>query len=86
LQTLGFERAVRPHTVLRFIAYTAFVVSVLYFKISNRPASDRKPVNVSVVTVAKRIRSVSKIDYKDLAKVCNPPRAIKHGVEGDIGT
>jgi len=60
-------------------------VSVLYFKISDRPVPDNKTVNISENFALKYKRTVSRIDYNELTRVCNPPHMIKRGDEGDIG-
>jgi len=58
---------------------------VLYFKISDRPAPDNKTINTSENSAHKYKRTVSRINYSDLTKVCNPPHMIERGDEGDIG-
>jgi len=60
-------------------------ISVLYFKISDRPVPENKTVNTSENSVHKNKRTVSRINYNELTKVCNPPHMIEHGDEGDIG-
>lgn len=60
-------------------------ISVLYFKISDRPVPDNKTVNKSENPAQKNKRTVSRIDYNKLTKVCNPPHMIERGDEGDIG-
>jgi len=58
---------------------------VLYFKISDRPVPDNKTVNTSENSALKYKRPVSRIDYSELTRVCNPPHMIERGDEGDIG-
>lgn len=58
---------------------------MLYFKISDRPVPDNKTVNTSQNSAHKYKRTVSRIDYNELTKVCNPPHMIERGDEGDIG-
>jgi len=60
-------------------------VSVLYFKISDRPVPDNKTINTSENSVHKYKRTVSRVNYNDLTKVCNPPHMIERGDEGHIG-
>jgi len=64
---------------------TVLTVLVLYFKISDRPVPDNKTVNTSENSAQKYKITVSRIDYSELTKVCNPPHIIERGDEGDIG-
>jgi len=60
-------------------------VSVLYFKISDRPVPDNKTVHTSENSAHKYKRPVSRIDFNEITRVCNPPNIIEYGDEGDIG-
>lgn len=56
---------------------------MLYFKISERPAHEKKIVNMPENKFSK---PVIKIDYKEWTEVCNPPKSIELGDEGNIGS
>lgn len=61
------------------------IILVLYYKISDWPAFDRKIRNMSENNAFKYSKPVTRVDYQHLTKICNPPDIIEHGDEGNIG-
>lgn len=85
VQVVTVRNMARHRYLVYLIIWLCIFFPVLYFKISDRPAPDNKTVNISENFALKYKRTVSRIDYNELTRVCNPPHMIKHGDEGDIG-
>ncbi|CAI6367027.1 unnamed protein product [Macrosiphum euphorbiae] len=85
VQSVTVRNMTRHRYLVYLIIWLCILFPVLYFKISDRPVPDNKTVNTSENSAHKYKRTVSRIDYNELTKVCNPPHMIERGDEGDIG-